>query len=118
MYIDRHEYQTFSAGDKRLDILGHLYKTLRDVPKLLDKMARRHPLIIGEWSLALDPASFKGLAEPQRAAAYRAYGAAQLITYEETAAWFYWSYKTEGGGSWSFRDVVDKGWLPNLSAVK
>jgi glucan 1,3-beta-glucosidase len=116
VYIDTHQYQTFSKKDKRLDITGHIYKTLVKVPKSLRRMQRYHPVIVGEWSLALDAESLKGLDAVELEAARRAYGAAQLLVYESAAAWFYWSYKTEGGGVWSLRDGIEKGWLPSPGA--
>jgi glucan 1,3-beta-glucosidase len=115
MYIDRHEYQNFSKHDKRLNVSGHLDKTLGTVKKLLGKMARWHPVVVGEWSLALDQQSVSGLNETEQLAARIAYGAAQLLAYENSTGWFYWSYKTEEGGVWSFRDCIEKGWLPNFS---
>jgi glucan 1,3-beta-glucosidase len=42
----------------------------------------------------------------------RAFGAAQLLSYESTRGWFFWTYKTESGGGWSFRDCVKRGWMP------
>lgn len=30
---------------------------------------------------------------------------------ETTHGWFFWTYKTESGGGWSFRDCVKRGWL-------
>ena len=49
----------------------------------------------------------------QRAVAFRAYAAAQLITFEKYLGWFFWSYKTETMPMWSFRDCVSRGWLPD-----
>lgn len=113
VYIDTHQYQNFSKYDKKLDIAGHLKKTMHKVPKLLRKMRKYHPLIVGEWSLALDAKSLVGLDADQIKAARRAYGAAQLLAYRNADAWFYWTYKTEGGGVWSYRDCVNYGWLPD-----
>lgn len=114
VYIDTHQYQTFNKKDKQLDLPGHMHKTLVKLPKLLGKMSRRHKVIIGEWSLALDPLSLRDLNSAQIEAARQVYGAAQFMTFASTAAWFYWSYKTEEGGVWSFRDTVEKHWLPPL----
>jgi glucan 1,3-beta-glucosidase len=46
--------------------------------------------------------------------AYRGYAAAQLITFEKYLGWFFWSYKTETAAAWSFRDCVERGWLPDM----
>ena len=42
----------------------------------------------------------------------RAYGDAELINFDTTRGWFFWTLKTEEGGAWSFRDCVMRGWLP------
>lgn len=114
LYLDRHHYQAYSRRDKRLGMEGHMRKTLKALPKALQKMRRRQPVIIGEWSLALDSQTLKGFNNLQQHAARRAYAAAQLIAFENIAGWFYWSYKTDEGGVWSFRDAVENGWLPKL----
>ena len=97
---------------------------------------------VGEWSLALDilptdpprkdpPKAFtlweqQGLVgyektkmdEFQKNVAYRAYGAAQLASFERYKGWFFWSYKieieTEAEAPWSFRECVKRGWLPSF----
>ncbi|HEX8227052.1 MAG TPA: glycoside hydrolase family 5 protein [Candidatus Saccharimonadales bacterium] len=117
-YIDTHQYQTFNARDKRLDMAGHMRKTFGKVRRDLARMNRSHPVVVGEWSVTLDPQSLQGLNRSQRDAASRAYGAAQLIAYGSCAAWFYWTYRTEDGGVWSFRDCVDRGWLPNFADLQ
>jgi glucan 1,3-beta-glucosidase len=109
VFIDTHQYQAFGRKDKKLDLAGHLEKTLKDVPQEIRKMQKYHPVVVGEWSLALDAKSLKGLEGLRLFAALRAYSSAQLIAYENTSAWFYWNYKTEEGGAWSFRDCIEKG---------
>ncbi len=113
LYLDSHQYQVFGKKDKQLDIAGHMKKTMEGVPKQLAKMMKQHPVIIGEWSLALDPQSLQGLDAASTEAAIRAYAGAQLIAYGQTAGWFFWSYKTEGDGMWNYRAAVERGWLPN-----
>ncbi len=113
LFIDTHHYQTFGRKDKELDMAGHLKKLEREVPGALAKMAKRHPVIVGEWSLALDPLSLRGLDESQKEQAIRSFGAAQLKAFQQTSAWFFWSYKTEGDGMWNYRDAIARGWLPD-----
>lgn len=115
-YIDSHQYQVYTSRDKNMDIAGHLGETLGSVARQLGNMRRYHPVVVGEWSLALDPKSVKNLNQSQILAATRAYGNAQLIAFEQTAAWFYWSYKIEEGGVWSFKDSIERGLLPNFAA--
>lgn len=107
--IDTHQYQAYSKRDKQLDLHGHIQKTLHNVPQVLARLRRHNPIMIGEWSLA----GLESDIEPmQLDAARRDYGSAQLLTYGQSSAWFYWTYRTEEGGVWSYRDCVARGWLP------
>jgi glucan 1,3-beta-glucosidase len=74
-------------------------------------------LLVGEWSCALPPESLGGRKGFELDLAVRAYGSAQLINFDETQGWFFWTYTTEEGGAWSFRDCVRRGWLPERYAV-
>ncbi len=109
--IDTHQYQIFKAVDKAMSAEDHLRRTVSDIPLLLNRMRRHHPVVVGEWSAALDGQSLVGLDNRQRQQAYKAYCNAQLQAYSRMDAWFYWSYKTEEGGVWSYRDCHEKGWL-------
>jgi glucan 1,3-beta-glucosidase len=51
--------------------------------------------------------------EFQENVAYRGYAAAQLLAFERYLGWFFWSYRTETTPAWSFRDCVERGWLPS-----
>lgn len=110
-YIDSHQYQLFTAADKSMTATDHIRHTVSEIPLALKRMRRHHPIIVGEWSAALDPKSMVGLDADQQQAAYKAYCNAQMQTYDRMDAWFYWSYKVEGGGPWSFRDCYEKGWF-------
>ena len=114
VYIDTHQYQVFSEADKQLGPVGHIRKTVSEVARSLRKMGRYHQAIVGEWSVALDPASLQGFTPEQQELAYQTFGAVQLLVYGQARAWFYWSYKTAEGGAWSFRDCVARGWLPGF----
>lgn len=111
VYIDTHQYQIYTPRDHRLDIYGHIKKTLTNVAGMLRKMSRYHPVIVGEWSMALNEKSLKSFTPEQMAMARSVYGGAQRIVYEGMAAWFYWTYKTEDRGPWNFRAALERGWL-------
>ena len=82
------------------------------------------PAIAGEWSLGLDlkvvslwaPGPYNHALEHMDAfrqhTALRGYAAAQLLAFEHYRGWFFWSYRTETTPAWSFRDAVERGWLP------
>ena len=110
--LDTHLYQCFSDQDHQRDIQGQLQVATVDRKSQLDKMQQQHDCIVGEWSLGLPPKSLQGLDAVARDAAMRAFGAAQLVSYESTRGWYFWNYRTEPGGGWNFRDCVRRGWLP------
>jgi len=71
------------------------------------------PTIVGEWSLALPGAASHGLSPLQRSSLIRAYADTQLLNYDGTRGWFFWSYKLQYPSEWNFRHCVERGWLPD-----
>lgn len=123
---DIHRYQCFDRAEIEMDIHGHLQRAgvdwRREVDDIRDEL--KLPTIVGEWSLGLDLEVVSLWAEGpfdhalrrmdpfQQNTAYRAYGAAQLLTFEHYRGWFFWSYRTETTPEWCFREGVERGWLP------
>lgn len=114
--LDTHMYQCFTDEDRARDITAHLERAAVTRRQELDAASQFHPVIVGEWSLALDPKSLTGLHGFSLDAAKRAYASAQLVSYERTKGWFYWSYKLEQPSDWSFRHAVSRGWMPDRYA--
>jgi glucan 1,3-beta-glucosidase len=110
--LDTHLYQCFSDQDRQRDIGGQLEVAAVERKQQLDKMQKNHACIVGEWSLGLPSKSLDGLDSLARDAAMRAFGAAQLVSYEATRGWYFWTYRTEDGGGWSLRECMNRGWLP------
>jgi glucan 1,3-beta-glucosidase len=110
--LDTHLYQCFSDQDRQRDFQAQIEVAAVERKQQLDRMQKQFPCMVGEWSLALPPKSLPGLDSPGRDASMRAFGAAQLASYETTRGWFFWTYRTEAGGGWSFRNCVNRGWLP------
>ncbi len=124
--FDIHRYQCFSREDLDMDIHGHLRKSgvewAQEAHEINTEL--KLPTVVGEWSLGLNlevvslwaegpyDHALTGMSEFTRDLAYRAYGAAQLLTYEQYMGWFFWSYRTETTPEWCFRDCVERGWLP------
>lgn len=125
--FDIHRYQCFIREDVELDIFGHMHKAVVDWKNEAEEIIRHAgiPTYVGEWSLGLDlkmtetwaAGAFDypqaGMDDFQLNVAYRGYAAAQLACFEKYLGWFFWSYKTENMLHWSFRDCVERGWLPN-----
>jgi glucan 1,3-beta-glucosidase len=125
--FDVHRYQCFDRADLEMDIHGHLHKAGNLWRQEADDIQRDLglPAIVGEWSLGLDLEvvslwtegpfnhALRRLDKFQQDAAYRAYGATQLLSFEHYRGWFFWSYRTETTPEWCFRDCVERGWLPS-----
>ncbi len=118
-YHDTHYYRVFGPLDKLLPPQAALLRTRWLLPRATRWMTRRHPVIVGEWSLALGS---RLLRRPHPTAADRAhrrsisrtYAQAQLQAFGKggAAAWFFWTYRTENRIEWSFRDCVQQKLLP------
>lgn len=125
--LDIHRYQCFERKDIDADIYRHLEKSAIDLKKEADEIIAESGLwtYVGEWSLGLNlrvvslwaegPYNYalEHMDEFQTNVAYRAYGAAQLATFEKYLGWFFWSYKTETTPEWCFQECVKRGWLPD-----
>ena len=115
--LDTHMYQVFSDHD-----------SLRNPIEVIEKVSvLRYKeiieidyvnLVVGEWSLGIHQNTLKQLQnEFEKDVFYKAVGHALLTTYENTGGWFFWNYKlseksTRKHIGWSFRDMIDKGYLP------
>ena len=123
--IDIHRYQCFARDDIDMDIFGHIRKSVVDLRIEADEIIRDsgYQVYCGEWSLGLDLKVVSLWAEGpfnhaletmdqfQMAAAYRGYASAQLLTFEQYAGWFFWTYRTETTPEWCYRDCVDMGFI-------
>jgi glucan 1,3-beta-glucosidase len=112
---DLHYYQCFGDwyGERTLE--QHLVFPLQERLREIQAAGAAGWLMVGEWSLRLPWAPrdiARALGPLQRDLVMRALGAAQLLAYEQTQGWFFWSYRAENEPEWSFRDAVERGWLP------
>ena len=110
---DVHLYQNFGDWSqwKLLDYLA--YPLVRQAR--LRTHLERGPVMVGEWSLGIAEPLMKQIAamSPYRQEAImRMHGNMLLAMLEEFAGWFFWSYRVDDRPAWSFRDAVERGWLP------
>jgi glucan 1,3-beta-glucosidase len=113
---DHHHYQMIDPRDKMLDLSGHLAK-LKRTGRTLRYIASHRKIIVGEWSAALDSQSLKDLPKSELPDAYASYIQAQLAAYNHADGWFYWTYRTEAGGPWSLRHMIENGIFPDSREV-
>lgn len=81
--------------------------------RLLQHLAKRQPVIIGEWSSVLKGETLGHLSTEEASQLQYRFGARQLEIFEHASiGWFYWNYKTEDPASlWNFKQLVDNGHL-------
>lgn len=118
VWTDVHLYQNFGDTWDKWQLHDYLAYPLERHGRLR-KHLQGGPIIVGEWSLALAPAMQKlidALPPVRRDLIMAMHGRMLLSTFEEFTGWFFWSYRVEGQPNWSFRDVVEMGWLPRLAA--
>jgi glucan 1,3-beta-glucosidase len=108
--MDVHWYQFASLIEKFESLAGYFRRVARR-PKLLRRLQRRQPVIVGEWSVVLSGIILRGRPKQREEEAFIRHGQLQLAAYQEALGWFYWTYKTEGRGIWHFRSLVEDGIL-------
>lgn len=104
--MDIHWYQ-FGWWHQDRRPLRKYFRLVQKRATLLRTLQREQPVIIGEWSGVISHEVMYKLTPDEQKAAQKQHIELQLQTYEVAAGWFYWSYKTEDGGVWSFRDMVE-----------
>jgi glucan 1,3-beta-glucosidase len=98
--IDMHLYQLFTDADRKLDLKGHVHKARKVWPATIRDVSSRLPILIGEWSAAMD--EFRGNYTNDDC---REYFKTQIETFESQGiGWLYWTARTQDGGVWSLLD--------------
>lgn len=110
--LDTHIYQAYTDADRKRTAQQHITEALNRKNQL-DAMSGQLWTTVGEWSLGTPNEVWRGLSRFEIETGKRAYGDAQLLSYEATKGWFYWSYKLENDSDWNFRTCVERGYLPS-----
>jgi glucan 1,3-beta-glucosidase len=110
--IDTHLYQLFNQDDSRRSAPEQIVFALNRKAALEQMQQEELPTFVGEWSLALPGSSVEDLTSFQGDLLNGAYADTQLLCFENTRGWFFWSYKLESKSAWNFRYCVERGWLP------
>jgi len=108
LVLDVHLYHMTTPLAKFLS-LDWFWKKTRGRAGFIEKLKRKQPVMIGEWSVVLRHTTTQVMNKTEEYAAVRHYAKLQLDAYESATSWFYWSYKTEHPGVWSFRTMVEEG---------
>jgi glucan 1,3-beta-glucosidase len=110
--IDTHLYQLFNENDSKRTAPEQIVFALSRKTALEQMQQQELPTFVGEWSLALPGNSTEDLSSFQSDLLNGAYADTQLLCFENTRGWFFWSYKLESNSAWNFRYCVERGWLP------
>jgi len=110
--IDTHLYQLFNEDDSKRNAQEQIVFALGRKSALEQMQQQELPTFVGEWSLALPGYSIEDLSSFQGDLLNSAYADTQLLCFENTRGWFFWSYKLEQKSAWNFRYCVERGWLP------
>ncbi len=108
--MDVHWYQSGKTN------LGKYFKKLAGRPGEIGRLQRKQPVIVGEWSGMLSERTLAGHSEIGQEHLKKRHIEKQLESYSQALGWFYWTYKTEEGGVWDFREQVESGNLLLSSA--
>lgn len=115
--LDTHLYQCFDEASRGRTAQEQLAFAINRKAVLDEMQHEELPTIVGEWSLSLPGHAMRGLSPFQISLVNRAYADTQLVNYDGTRGWFFWSYKLQSDGEWNFRYCVDRGWLPGNFAA-
>jgi hypothetical protein len=111
--LDMHLYQAFDDKFKKASLVDNVEYALHHY-EFIQEVSKYVRVIVGEWSLGIDPILFKPLDDFGKHLAHRALATSQLLTFEKAYGWVFWNYKIESYPSgWNFRRLVDETILPN-----
>ena len=108
--MDCHFYQCFYPWDVRRRVPDVLVKAAGR-RRLIRWLSRAHPVLVGEWSAALDHRTFRGTDGQDRPAITARFVEAQLEGYQDALGWCFWTYTSENADDWNFRHLVESGLL-------
>ncbi len=104
--VDVHFYHFSVPFDEWRTLGGHLRKVRRRV-WLLRWLARKQPVIIGEWSGVITGRKMRHIPLETQRQFEEIYCNVQQRVHRQAAGQFYWNYKTEHPGIWNYRSLID-----------
>ncbi|MFZ1812406.1 MAG: cellulase family glycosylhydrolase [Candidatus Saccharimonadales bacterium] len=101
--LDVHLYQLFSRQDQKMSFEKHIMTAEERWRDLIDEVQRYVPVLVGEWSAALDPSTYED-GQGSEAERVSDYYLAQKRTFDDSVwAHAYWTYKAPKRGTWDWR---------------
>ena len=110
--LDMHLYQAFDEKFGQASLVDNVEYALHHYD-FIQEVSTYVRVIIGEWSLGIDPKTFESLDDFNTHLALRTFASSQLLAFEKAYGWVFWNYKIENYPSgWNFRRLVDETILP------
>lgn len=106
--MDVHLYHGAKPSTKYMS-LARYYRSLRGQARLLGRLSKDQPVIVGEWSGSFRQSVFDQFPVSKHGELVKEHCARQIESFKDTEGWFYWNYKTEKPGVWHFRSQVEAG---------
>lgn len=112
VWLDTHIYMMMPGEMETKDMANLVLGRFRDD---IREMAQHFPVVVGEWCLSHNPKGMDTMSDWEKKLSYRMMADAQLTAWDESAGFFFWSYKliSEPAG-WDFRKCVENGWMPDV----
>lgn len=112
VWLDTHIYMMMHGEGEAKDFVD---LTLGEYRSKIREMSRYFPVVVGEWCLFHPAKGMKEMTAWEKKLSYRMVADAQLSAWDESAGFFFWSYKliSEAEG-WDFRKCVENGWFPEV----
>jgi glucan 1,3-beta-glucosidase len=105
--FDVHCYHCFENGYNGMSLAAHM----RAIGENAD-MLRKHPIVVGEWSLALGCAAWQTCGDMQQNTVYRPFAAAQMEAFKEsTHGSFFWNWAERDGVEWNYQAASAEGFF-------
>ena len=112
VWLDTHIYMMLPGEFETKDMAGLVLGRFRDD---IREMAQHFPVVVGEWCLSHNPKGMDAMTDWEKKLSYRMLADAQLMAWDESAGFFFWSYKLMSDpAGWDFRKCVENGWLPEV----
>lgn len=112
--FDLHLYHCFSPKLIHGDFDLHIQTIVKDRLKMIRKIHKFIPVIIGEWSLGIRYESLKKDESFVEEICDRVLASLQLYAYTQGLGFYFWNYKIEREShqNWDFKRLISKGILP------
>jgi glucan 1,3-beta-glucosidase len=106
--LDIHWYHFTFWAFRRVSLAWYQRVIIPWHGRLIRRLMRRRPVIIGEWSGVIASEWLQRYDQKLHVSMEYAHLRQQLAIYRHATAWCYWTYKTEAPGIWSYRSLVER----------